>query len=309
MPTYLTSFRKRIKDAHPDSPTHCHWRNYDDLVDEGPLTGGSKEGLCNCPGTTPCAPHEQYHCASTADVLRVSVLTELVYQGALATLEGADGDLAPAVAKGLEAVNNLQRGGETLAEALNDSTLTAILHGYWGVNQPATEALRTIAGLKLPDGPSAGSGQMGCDCACWQAKKSNLAKEKTHLNNLIKASRKLSDNLNKVADDLTATFWNTAVPVLKGSYDVVKGFIDEDAQKAAEGLKRLYEYWDETSREGGRILTAFLTAQSLSRMKREAMLGVIYHDQQRAALTCQPTEKRSEPSTAPSHGSGGKPAN
>jgi len=35
MPTYLASFRKRIKDAHPNSPTHCHWRNYDDLVDKG----------------------------------------------------------------------------------------------------------------------------------------------------------------------------------------------------------------------------------------------------------------------------------
>jgi hypothetical protein len=305
---YLQAFRDMVSKAHRDQDKRCHWNWRDELIDAisgaNPVKGGI--GLCDCPrhkGTKdPCSPHQCHSCASTKDVLETKTAADKDYQDELKKLEQADADMAEALEKGEEQLKSGLDDGETLEEALKRVTVLGSGGHHWGDNSKARKAVLTIAGLDLKHHPTKDELDAGCDCECFKAKEWRLKSERQKIEDLISEADKMNSQIKKLVDDLTATLWNTAVPVLKGAIKTVAGILSGDAGKATEGAKELFEYYQTTTEESQKVFMLLRATKALSDMKRFAMIGVIYFDQQAKAPTCHPLGDEEPPFPPPNKG-------
>ena len=303
MAGYLQAFRDRVSKAH--YAKRCHWNWRDDLIDAisgaNPIKGGL--GLCDCPkhkGTDDaCTPHGCHGCASTKDVLAIKTDADQDYEQELTDLEQADKDMADALAKGEEQLKSGLDAGESLKEALQRVTVLASGGHYWGKNSKTRKAVLKIAQLELDHHPTNREIDAGCDCECFKAKEWRLKSERQKIEDLISEADKMSSQIEDLVDDLTASFWNTAVPVLQGSIKTVSGILSGEAGKAIEGAKDLLEYYKTTKAEPQKVFMLLRATKALSAMKRFAMLGVIFFDQQAKAPTCHPLDDQEPPFPPP----------
>lgn len=115
-----------------------------------------------------------------------------------------------------------------------------------------------------------------------------LDAEKARLKELFAEANRIGNEVLTQQKDLTATAFNTAVPVISGAIKVVAGAFSGDAGKAVDGAKDLLQYLKDNANAGAKVWVLLKTAKALAELKRLAMLAVIYHDQQVKAPTCGP---------------------
>lgn len=297
---YLTTFHQRVRDAH--SADRCHWGTDDDLLEmmdgANPTVGGL--GICDCPAHKTsgdaCGPCKCHGCASTEDVLAISTDADADYRKGLNDIEDADNKMALALKKGEEQYQSGLNAGESPAKALTEVTVLSGSGSYWGANSETRKAVLAIAGLKLDHKPDHTIKLVaGCHCACFKAKQALLKNERHKLDALIKEADSMSPQVKAMVSNLTATFWNTAVPVLKGSITTVSGLLAAEPKKVADGAKELLDYYKSSSSESERVFGLLRMAKALSEMKQFAMLGVMYFDQQAKAPTCAPLHGEKPP--------------
>ena len=302
---YLREFRDFVCSVHDLSGATCHWTALEEMTSNPALLSQDEPGPCDCPihriSGQSCNPDHGYNCLETTRVLGIITAAETQAQGlqpdsygaALRKLAAHMEPLEAALAKGDELIRNELKAGKSFAEALAPYTfdpLRVVMRSHY---DDLKDDIKYILNLTLFRHCSRGASPAGIKCPqCYANKQTRLRAEERLTETLIEQAAKESDALSAIYADQVPKYDNTLGPVLHGCLAAVEGVLTGDSELAAEGADQLIQYYTDSLKDGARIYFFLKELHELGEIKKLAMLGVIYHDQQLEATTCQQSPQR-----------------
>lgn len=286
---YLSEFRARIASLHDPPRTTCHWSNQEEFTT--PNLKKTK-GPCDCPRESPkgdeCAPHNAFLCASTEKVLSTPTSSETHYAPMLKELATHMESLEDAIKSGREAIANMVAGGMSRAAAMQSFVFGDIMHGHWVSDSMDFESI-----LLMPIDQSFSKDPLppSVDCRCELNKEWRLLQEKELIITSREQAAKQSAALTAAYNDGSATFENSLGVVMSASWGIVTGVMAGAVVLAPTTILSeigiLMKYYNTYYSSRGVIeFTIYNLVHDLGELKKDAMLAIIYHDQQLKAQTC-----------------------